>query len=254
MKDRLILSAPCYNFLEGLVTQIARGLRGHDGQTPEYLEAMKGTFAKACLRDDIPLAHSGSVPFKLPNRLLELQRAYVKWLDDERTQFTGAVLYPIVNLLPELEKSVKKSRKLFRPATVKEKQTGLERAIATAEDNIGRTSDRIAALRFLDAVWGMHGWPNRGAEEAYGTAYTALWKRRSDFYRDLMQLVLVQGDLGRIEQLRKDVYKQYLAPGISVMHLLETDGNQPGHWYSDDEDAFRSDMKAAIETPLSVDA
>jgi hypothetical protein len=249
--ERLIFSAPCYNFLESLVTQISQGLRNSDGKVIDDLDAMKGAFAKVCLRDDVSLAFVGEVPFKVPNRLLQMQEAYIKSLDKERDFIGRGKLYAIVGLLPTLERKIRKSR-LFRPLQVKDKLKGLELAIATAEDNIGRTDDRIAALRFLASTWGMHGWPNRESEAAYGRAYSGLWERRSRFYTNLMRLVLVQGDMERLERLREDVYEQYMKPGMAVMHYLEPEGSHPGGWFSKDEESFRAELKEAIETPLSA--
>lgn len=252
MDSRIIFSATCYNFLESLVTQISQGLRNAEGNTRDDLDAMKGVFAKVCLRDDVSLAFVGEVPFKVPNRLLQLQEAYLKALVTEKVFVGRGKLYAIVGLLPELEKKAKKGGKLFRPLHAKVKLEGLDLAIATAEDNIGRTDDRIAALRFLASTWGMHGWPHGEAEVAYRRAYSGLWERRSRFYADLMRLVLVQGDIERIDKLRKAVYEEYLHPGMGIMHYLEPEGAQPAGWPSQDEEAFRAELKDAVETPLAA--
>jgi hypothetical protein len=272
MNERITFSAPCFNFIDGMLRQISNGLRGYDGRIVENLEAMSGVFAKACLRDDLPLALTMSGGFTVPNRLLELQKAYLKWLTADREYAgSGGKLYPVVELLPlaaepstvsrplkarefeddGLQVLVTKNRKVVtRPSNTRKKMKGLTLAIALAEDNIDITSDRIAALRFLDSVWGRGEWPNPQAGAEYRRAYDMLWANRSRFVADLMALVLMQGDASRVEALRQRIYTEKFGERMSVMHYFGENGVHPGQWLEVDEQTFRSEVKEAAERPF----
>lgn len=249
--DRIIFSTPCFNFLNGMLSQISRGLRGFDGKIEESLEAMSGEFAKACLRDDVPLAFAEPVKWKLPNRLLELQTAYLDWLGQDAPYVgSGKPLYPIMELLPEVTKKARKSGVEFRPLQAQEDMKGLELAIAMAEDNIGRTDDRLMALRFLDAILGRSSWASREAADEYSRAHTRLWQNRTRFFSNLMRLVLVSGDVERMEALRARIGREYLSSNMSVIEYLQPDGVVPGGWFDSDEQALRTDVANALSTQL----
>lgn len=272
MNERIIFSAPCFNFIEGMLRQISQGLRGYDGRIVENLEAMSGVFAKACLRDDLPLTVTMSGGFTVPNRLHEMQRAYLKWLAADREYAgSGGKLYPVVELLPHVAEAstvsrplkvkaleddgmqvvVTKNRKIVtRPSHARKKMKGLTLAIALAEDNIDITSDRIAALRFLDSVWGRGEWPNPQAEAEYRRAYDTLWANRSRFLADLMALVLMQGDAARVEALRQRIYTEKFGERMAVMHYFGENGVHPGQWLEVDEQTFRSEVTEAVKRPL----
>lgn len=250
MKNAFIFNARCFAFLDALLGQISNGLRGYDGRQSVSVEALRGLFAQVCMRQDIPLAFAegAKLPKGIPDRLMELQQAYIAFIDSEKAWF-GSRVYSIVEVPKE---ALSRPRKLFRPVRAKNSLKGLSFAIAMAEDNIGRTSDRLAALRFLDTFWGIHGWPTEEARLCWGEAYGKLVQNANRFTGDLMRLVLVEGDAARIDELRKQVYEGYFRDGVAVAEYLKPEGSLAGGWLADEEERFRDDLKASISRELNT--
>jgi hypothetical protein len=249
MKNAFIFNVRCFAFLDALLGQISRGLRGYDGRQTVSVEALRGLFAQVCMRHDIPLnfEEGAKLPKGIPDRLLELQQAYIAFIGSEKAWF-GAKVYSIVDVPAQ---ALSRQRKLFRPVRAKNNLKGLDFAIAMAEDNLGRSNDRLAALRFLDTFWGMHGWPTDEARQCWGEAYSKLVQNVNRFSAELMRLVLVQGDAARIDELRKQVYESYFRDGVAVAEYLQPEGNLSGGWLGDEE-KFRQDMKTSMSHELNA--
>lgn len=198
--QRITLDVECFSFISGLFARIADGAVGADGELLADTTPLLGVFAEVCCEQDVRSCFKGALPANSPNRLLELQQHYHRFLQAE----SGEKVHPLINLPDSLGALAAPRRPVDGDTAV----SLVDTAIGVAEYNIGLGMDRLAALRMLIGLRHTGQWPSASAAQAaellYRVLIEALYKHRHDH----MRFVLVQGNPTRINELRRAVFER----------------------------------------------